>query len=266
MIVYRPGSYSATVESHGFYGHLTLSETSYMAGSVIPRHAHAQAAFVLVVDGALVEYGADTLECAPGTVIFRNAEVPHRDRFVARSRCFNVELGDAMAKDVSRYLPSGKPVLFDGARAFLSEIYEEYALADEHSALAIDGLVRALVARSSRTVASSPPAWLVRARRLMLDISLPSHNVSEIAALIGVSASHLTRCYRRYFKTSASKEIRRRRLEHAKRLIMAGMPLPEVASCAGYADQSHMTKAFRSIGTTPARYAASKKLQALAFR
>ena len=50
------------------------------------------------------------------------------------------------------------------------------------------------------------------------------------------------------------------RINYAKRLLRAGVPLAEVAILVGFADQSHFTKHFkRIVGVPPGLYAQSSK-------
>lgn len=190
-------------------------------------------------------------------VIYRSAEAPHGDHFVKDSRCFNVELSDGMAAEFLKQLPRGRPILVPGMTSLMSDIYDEYQIADEHSVCAIEGFLFALFSRANRRCSSTTaPAWLVQAHAIIADSSSPLYCVSEVAAFVGVTASHLTRAYRRYFGRTASKDLRRRRLDYAKHLIASGATLSEAAYRAGYTDQSHMTKAFRVAGTTPAGYSA----------
>lgn len=47
-----------------------------------------------------------------------------------------------------------------------------------------------------------------------------------------------------------------RRVDLARRLLLGGQPAGEVATAAGFYDQSHLTRHFkRVLGTTPGRYA-----------
>ncbi|MNT86708.1 Virulence regulon transcriptional activator VirF [compost metagenome] len=49
------------------------------------------------------------------------------------------------------------------------------------------------------------------------------------------------------------------RLSRARRLIAQGRALADAAAGAGFADQSHMTRAFvRFLGFTPGAYAAAR--------
>ena len=59
------------------------------------------------------------------------------------------------------------------------------------------------------------------------------------------------------FGTSPYRYLLMRRLEFARERMHRERPLVEVAADAGFADQAHFTRAFRSaFGLTPARYRA----------
>ena len=51
-----------------------------------------------------------------------------------------------------------------------------------------------------------------------------------------------------------------RRLALARSLLDAGRPIADAAAAAGFADQAHLTRAFRrSLGYTPAAYAGARR-------
>jgi AraC family transcriptional regulator len=87
--------------------------------------------------------------------------------------------------------------------------------------------------------------------RFRTDISL-----SQIADLVGVHSTTLTRAYRRAFGCTVGERIRRLRVEHAaQELVRSRMPLSQVALRAGFYDQSHFSNAFRRhMLVTPAEY------------
>jgi hypothetical protein len=67
----------------------------------------------------------------------------------------------------------------------------------------------------------------------------------------------LARQFRAMLGTSPHRYLLMRRLALARDLIHAARPLVDVASEAGFADQAHFTRVFRSaFGLTPARYRA----------
>ena len=75
--------------------------------------------------------------------------------------------------------------------------------------------------------------------------------------MTGLTRYDLARQFRIMFGTSPYRYLLMRRLDFARERIDQERPLIEVAYDAGFADQAHFTRAFRSaFGLTPARYRA----------
>jgi AraC-like DNA-binding protein len=84
----------------------------------------------------------------------------------------------------------------------------------------------------------------------------------ELESLTGLTRYDLSRQFRIMFGTSPYRYLLMRRLEFARERIHRERPLVEVALDAGFADQAHFTRAFRSaFGLTPARYRALRATQ-----
>jgi AraC-like DNA-binding protein len=80
---------------------------------------------------------------------------------------------------------------------------------------------------------------------------------TELESITGLTRFDLSRQFRIMFGTSPYRYLLMRRLEFARELILRERPLVEVACDAGFADQAHFTRAFKSaFGLTPARYRA----------
>lgn len=78
---------------------------------------------------------------------------------------------------------------------------------------------------------------------------------AELEAITGLSRYELARQFRALYGTSPYRYSLLRRLDFARTQLRAGMPLVEVALAAGFADQAHFTRVFRSaFGVTPGRY------------
>jgi AraC family transcriptional regulator len=73
------------------------------------------------------------------------------------------------------------------------------------------------------------------------------------AAAGGVHPAHLAREFRVHYRTSVGSYVRGLRLAWAaQRLAGTNDPIADIAVEAGFADQSHFTRAFRSYsGLTP---------------
>ena len=84
--------------------------------------------------------------------------------------------------------------------------------------------------------------------------------VSEIARGRGLNASYLNTCFCAQTGESVSAYIRRVKIAHAEKLL-AGTEhsLAEVCAMLGYFDQSHFSRAFKTVtGMTPGAYRAKK--------
>ena len=87
--------------------------------------------------------------------------------------------------------------------------------------------------------------------------SSPDSQVSlaELAALSGVSRFQLLRGFAREMGITPHAYLIQRRVCLVQRLLADGQTPAQAAIQAGFADQSHMTRAFvRQMGTTPSRY------------
>jgi AraC family transcriptional regulator len=101
-----------------------------------------------------------------------------------------------------------------------------------------------------------PPVWLAQVREEMDDLGADVR-VRDVAARAGVHPVYLARQFRRYFGSSVVSYLQRRRVTRAADLIASScLPLSMVAFQAGFADQSHLNRSFRSgTGFTPGAYA-----------
>ncbi|WP_337268676.1 AraC family transcriptional regulator [Oryzifoliimicrobium ureilyticus] len=81
--------------------------------------------------------------------------------------------------------------------------------------------------------------------------------LEELAALAGLSRFQLLRSFARATGLTPHAYLIQRRLHLARRLILKGEALAEVAFAAGFFDQSHLNRLFlRSFGMTPGQCAA----------
>lgn len=77
----------------------------------------------------------------------------------------------------------------------------------------------------------------------------------ELEKVSGLNRYQLARHFRACLATSPYRYLTQRRLERARTLLHEGLPLAEVATTSGFADQSHMTRQFkRAYGLTPGHW------------
>lgn len=124
--------------------------------------------------------------------------------------------------------------------------------------LAAEGLVLQLLATAGRAEPGGPRrgCWLRDARDLLHERTPATTTLSELADAVGVHPVHLARSFRREHGVTVGAYARALRLEWASaQLALPELSLAEIATSAGFADQSHFTRAFRGYaGVTPGRY------------
>lgn len=109
--------------------------------------------------------------------------------------------------------------------------------------------------QSTSTLAIHDPA-LARAIRFIRERSAGPIGVAEVARHAGLSRCVLERRFRETFQRTPGGEIRRVRLERAKRLLAeTELPIPEVAEMAGFGSSAYLADLFhRTMQVSPLRY------------
>ena len=96
------------------------------------------------------------------------------------------------------------------------------------------------------------------ARRHLEDHYSEDVPLEQLASVAGVSKYHLIRLFRAELELPPHAYLLAIRVDRARSLILTGLPLIEVASRTGFADQSHFTRHFkRLVGIAPGAYARS---------
>ena len=77
--------------------------------------------------------------------------------------------------------------------------------------------------------------------------------VADLASEAGMSSAHFSPIFKRHLNISPYAYIRKKRIERGVALVrQSQMPLSQIATTAGFADQSHMTTVFsQALGLTP---------------
>lgn len=127
--------------------------------------------------------------------------------------------------------------------------------AESRLALISDRLNWHLLGHPDRSRQPTERPVAVALRELLDEHLLDGVDLSEAARWLGVSTAHLIRSFTSTYGLPPHRYLTGRRVERARGLLLAGMPIAEVAATAGFYDQPHLTRQLRQmIGTTPAAY------------
>lgn len=159
------------------------------------------------------------------------------------------------------------PVFADSSMHQLFDVAFAYtaATAGPSGMMACETAILSLVARLMGAHSTlgprsdqGPTACIRRVRNRIDDDPAAALTLVALAKEVGLSRYQLIRGFARELGLTPHEYILQRRIALARRLIRSGCALAEVATMAGFYDQSHLTRCFvRQFGVTPSRYASN---------
>jgi len=250
-----------TLEAGGFL----VTDVYFPPGSALPRHTHDRTCVAVPIAGAFdsVMQGRSHWT-GPGTIITEPAGEVHANRFGPQGTRNVIVQPDAGREELLRpcgtFLSSINQIAEPAASLLARRLVVELSSQDMASRLAVEALALELLVVAARSrmpdEGERTPRWLVRVRERLHDDFGQTPDLQTLAAEAGVHPAHLTRAFRRRYGRSIGSYLRLTRVEWAAhRLATSEDLLAEVASAAGFSDQSHFTRLFRQqFNCTPARY------------
>jgi AraC family transcriptional regulator len=251
-------------ETSGLY----LRDGVYCAKTKIPNHSHVHAVFCIALKGECHEsFAGSVRHYEPLTVQFLPSYQCHALDFpFSDTRAFSVDVRTLWlerARDYSLKLDNSIHCHGGLLAGLMMKLYREFRQADDASRLAIEGLALEMLAAASRNQTrfsdKQAPRWLERAVELLRERFPERLTMTDIATTVGVHPVHLAREFRRFRQCTVGEYLRELRIERACRQLQdSEESLADIATGAGFADQSHFCRTFkRVLGMTPAEYRAA---------
>jgi AraC family transcriptional regulator len=244
-------------------GGVVLTEVTHRVGRKLPRHTHESAYFGLLLSGSYSERCANhNAEYAPFTMGFHPPSLTHSDEVgTCGSRMLCIELRNSFLEHTRPFLTApefvpdlcASEVTWMGLRLFRS--FADGAL----SLLQVQEFCSDMLERVSGSVPSQEsgnPVWLKRAVELLHGHYREPLTLDEIAHQVGVHPIHLSRVFRKRYRCTMAEYLSRLRVQFICRALQGGWAdLAGLASDAGFADQSHLGRVFKSrTGQTPGQF------------
>jgi AraC family transcriptional regulator len=241
----------------------SLIHAWFPPGITIEMHTHDHPIFAVMLRGSFdLHFSRQSHVCQPTTVLIEPAGEPHGNHVHPGGADVLVLQPDPSHGDHWRLFAP----LFDeprclqhaGIAGVAARTAREMVLADAFTPLATESLALEMLVAAARIPASSSrttaiPAWLLRVTEMLREQPVASLRIRDLAREVDVHPARLVRTFRRHYHTSIGKYAREVRLEWAaSRLERSNDTIAAVAAKAGFADQSHLTRAVKqAFGLTP---------------
>jgi AraC-like DNA-binding protein len=236
-----------------------------------PAHTHDTWTLLIVDDGA-IRYDLDHREfgAAGAGVTLLPPNVAHTGRAGTthgfRKRVIYL---DASVLDDAALAPAVRTPYFTDPllRRRVSQLHD--ALGDRGGAFDAKSRLALIATRLRAHLAPATNDSLGRrderrlavALRDLLDDRLETGlTLTEAGSVLSARAEHLVRAFTREFGLPPHRYLTARRIDVARRRLLAGQPAAEVAQAVGFYDQAHLTRHFsQQLGVSPARYARGQR-------
>lgn len=230
-------------------------------------HTHPTYVIALVTAGReQVRLGRTRVGVEPGQVLVVNPEEPHDGEAGCESgwsyRTFYpppalmAQAAGELGQPMPRFHPAAiaDPALADALA--LAHHQAEQADADAEATLLL-AIGRLLAHAGDSRPIRPPPASARRMatyRDLIAADPAQPHTLESLATACGVTRFQVIRDFRHATGLTPGTYLRDRRVRMARALIEQGAPLAEAALAAGFADQSHLSRAFKQAqGFSPGK-------------
>jgi AraC family transcriptional regulator len=240
---------------------LHLYERSYTGRDGRPTHTHEEVYLIFLLQGIVEETRKrQTSVRIPSMLTLLPAGDPHATHFCGGARTFEIALPSPWIERLGQYssLVERYANYETGLPTWLAlRLYREFQHQDSATPLMLEGLLLELLAQMARETTDdregSCPRWLRQARDFLHAHFTESLSVDAVAAAVGVHPAHLIRVFRQRYGCTLGDYVRRLRVEYASHLLaVSELPLSQIALDAGFADQSHFSRTFKSLtGMTP---------------
>jgi AraC family transcriptional regulator len=239
-------------------------EAWFPPGVRLPRHTHDRACVATMLEGSFdLAIAGRVFPCPPAAVATEPAGERHANRIGDAGAHVVVIQPDPCRTDLLRpfapLLERASQRHHAGIAAAAARLARELDHPDDLASLAAEAAVLEILVvlgRVARGAERAPPPWLLRARDLVHARFREPLRIADVAREAEVHPGHLARAFRQHFRITLGSYIRTLRLEWvAARLLESKESLAGIALAGGFADQSHLTRAFKEYsGLTPHAY------------
>lgn len=256
VISLNKGQYSGTVDKLQIINGITLGITSYQDLNEKPlMHFHQNPHFSLLITGSHIERREKLeFERKPGDILFCRAGESHQFLTEKFSKNINIELDSnfLVAYGISENLIEESLRSFDAKLSMLKMFYE-LDIRDDNMEASIQILLLGLIRKKENERNSKKPSWINLLLEILNDKWNETLSLNELSQLLNVHPVTISKYFTKFFACTFGEHRRKLKVSKSLELIKnSNLSITEIAYQAGFADQSHFIRNFKSIvGFTP---------------
>lgn len=235
-----------------------------------PRHSHKTFIIGLVEEGRReLDYKGDKHQLGPGSIILLNPGEVHScssaNGHNYRALSFDINFWQMITAEMTdKSCPYFGDFMVSDLDEFFSlqnlcSILENSFSSLEQDSLLMETFVR-LISRYSYSSAQLLPlgneeSIIQKAKDYLRENYSQNISLLELANIANLSPFYLVRAFSRQVGIPPHIYHVQIRINHAKELLIKGLPIADVAIQLGFVDQSHFTRVFKKLmGVTPKEY------------
>lgn len=240
---------------------IIVSETEYHRRVFEGWHAHANHHLTLILRGGNRERrGNREFEALPGQILFyRRGEFHRNTGTLHPSKNINLEIEDEFLTEYGAFVSDAGQFQANArdAKFALLKIYKECRNRDVLTTATIHSLALMLLDSTfEEKLSGKLPSWTNGLREIINDRWNEVLSLDELSRALGVHPVTISKSFPKYFSCTLGEYARKVKIEKAVVLINhSHLSLADIAYKCGFADQSHFTRAFKSLtGLTPREF------------
>ncbi|MEO1654755.1 MAG: helix-turn-helix transcriptional regulator [Bacteroidota bacterium] len=253
MEISTKGKYYGQKDAELSFNEILLSQYDYHEAGT-PWHYHENPYFMFVLHGNMIDTNSRVKTLLPaGSLMFNNWQESHYGtRHSCQAGGFHLEFEKSWFDKIGINLDllEGSQLIENPQIHFLyAQLYREFTLVDDYSELSIEVLLlqicEGLIAVKEAHQRVIPP-W-VKQLKAILHEAPPDLNLKFLSEQLDVHPVHISRSAPKYLATNLGEYIRQVKLKKALPLLLnSQFSLTQIAYQAGFADQSHFHRVFKS--------------------
>lgn len=260
-----PGRFLGVPVNTRLVGGFVFTEYVYGERAVLRRHCHELAYFSLVLSGSYLEHRSEkqVRQCDSANVLYHPAGEVHSDTFGYHGgTIFSMELEPRWTATLREYELQAEQSLALPQRLvswLARRAYQAFTDPNHRSDLLLEAtaieLLYQLPWKHSAQAALDTPRWMKDVVEILHAEFRRPFSLTGIAQRVGAHPVHLARAFRRCHRMTVGQYVRRLRIEYAMSALAGEDSLSDIATHAGFSDQSHLGRVFReATGMTPRQF------------